>query len=35
MGQLTATEIKNLAMPGRYVDADGLTLNVAAGESKS
>lgn len=35
MGQLTATEIKNLTMPGRYVDGDGLILNVAAGGSKS
>ena len=35
MGQLTATEIKNLTTPGRYVDGDGLILNVAAGGSKS
>ena len=34
MRQLTATEIKNLTTPGRYVDGDGLILNVAAGGPK-
>lgn len=35
MGQLTATEIKLLTTPGRYIDGDGLILNVAPGGSKS
>jgi Arm DNA-binding domain len=35
IGQLAATEIKNLTTPGRCVDGDGLILNIAAGGSKS
>ncbi len=35
MGQLTATKIKTLTEPGRYVDGDGLMMEIAPGGSRS
>jgi integrase len=35
MGSLTAIQVRNLKTPGRYVDGDGLMLNVADGGTKS
>ena len=35
MGKLTALSAKNLTKPGRYGDADGLYLNIAASGTKS
>lgn len=35
MGQLTAIKVKSLTEPGRYVDGDGLMLNIAPGGAKS
>ena len=35
MTRLTAVKVKNLKLPGRYGDGDGLYLNVAPGGSKS
>lgn len=35
MGQLTATKIKTLTEPGRYIDGDGLMMEIAPGGSRS
>lgn len=35
MGQLTATKIKTLIEPGRYIDGDGLMMEIAPGGSRS
>lgn len=35
MGQLTATRIKTLTEPGRYIDGDGLMMEIAPGGSRS
>ncbi|MCC6926633.1 integrase arm-type DNA-binding domain-containing protein [Novosphingobium sp.] len=35
MGQLSATKIKTLTEPGRYIDGDGLMMEVAPGGSRS
>jgi integrase len=35
MTRLTAVKVKNLKLPGRYGDGDGLYLNIAPGGSKS
>lgn len=35
MGSLTAVRVRNLVEPGRYMDGDGLMLNVKLGGSKS
>lgn len=35
MGQLTATKIKTLTVPGRYIDGAGLMMEIAPGGSRS
>jgi integrase len=35
MGQLSATKIKTLTEPGRYIDGDGLMMEIAPGGSRS
>lgn len=35
MGQLTATKIKTLTEPGRYIDGEGLMMEIAPGGSRS
>ena len=35
MGQLTATKIKTLTEPGRYIDGVGLMMEIAPGGSRS
>jgi Arm DNA-binding domain len=35
LGQLTATRIKTLTEPGRYIDGEGLMMEIAPGGSRS